>query len=172
MAMTSSRSKQTVFATSIRSHPMMFALVAVATGTLAACAGSQGPRQVRAENPTVTYTYKTDQELVQASQSAAAYCAQYQSVQRTARITNNADGTNTVVFDCLKTTATVPAPGPVVAAPPVNPGMTYTYRTDQELLDASRNAEAYCMRYGTPMTSTMVTNPNGTKTVTFQCSPR
>jgi hypothetical protein len=49
--------------------------------------------------------------------------------------------------------------------------MTYTYRTDQELLDASRNAEAYCMRYATLMTSTIVSNPNGTKTVTFQCGP-
>jgi hypothetical protein len=155
--------------TSIRSTAVM--LLVAAAGTLTACVGSGGPRQVRAENPNVTYTYRTDQDLVQASQKAAAYCAQYQSVQRTARISNNADGTNTVVFDCVKTTA-AGTPAPTAVPAPVTPGMTYTYRTDQELLDASRNAEAYCMRYGAPMTSSIITNPNGTKTVTFQCGPR
>jgi hypothetical protein len=145
-------------------------LTALAASTLAACVASSGPRQVQAENPSITYTYRTDQDLLQASQQAANYCAKYQSVERTSRITNNSDGTNTVIFDCVKTTATV-APAPVPATP-VNPGMTYTYRTDQELLDASRNAEAYCMRYGSPMTSSITTNPNGTKTVTFQCGPR
>lgn len=145
-------------------------LTALAASALAACAASSGPQQVRAENPSITYTYRTDQDLLQASQKAASYCAQYQSVERTSRITNNSDGTNTVIFDCLKTT-TMTAPAPVPAAP-VNPGMTYTYRTDQELLDASRNAEAYCMRYGSPMNSNIATNPNGTKTVTFQCGPR
>lgn len=159
--------------TSIASKTALLTLGVVAAGTLAACAGSPGPRQVRAENPSITYTYRTDQDLVQASQNAANYCAQYQSVQRTSRITNNADGTNTVIFDCVKMATTVSAPAVVTPVPvPATPGMTYTYRTDQELLDASRNAESYCMRYGTPMTSSIMTNPNGTKTVTFQCGPR
>jgi hypothetical protein len=48
--------------------------------------------------------------------------------------------------------------------------MAYTYRTDQELLDASRNGEAYCMRSGMVTTSTIVTNANGTKTASFQCT--
>jgi hypothetical protein len=157
--------------TAIRSSAMIL-MLALAAGTLGACAASSGPRQVRAENPNVTYTYRTDQDLVQASQSAANYCAQYQSMQRTSRITNNPDGTNTVIFDCVKMTTTVAAPAPSPVPVPVSPGMTYTYRTDQELLDASHNAEAYCMRTGTPMTSSITTNPNGTKSVMFQCSPR
>ena len=50
---------------------------------------------------------------------------------------------------------------------------SYTYRTDQELVQASQTAGAYCLRYGSqPMTSSIVTNPDGTKTVTFQCGPR
>lgn len=156
---------------SIRSRAALLALATVVSGTVAGCVASSGPRQVRAENPSVTYTYRTDQDLLQASQNAANYCAQYQSVQRTSRISNNSDGTNTVIFDCVKTT-TVAAPVPAPVPVPASPGMTYTYRTDQELLDASRNAEASCMRYGTPMTSTITTNPNGTKTVIFQCGPR
>jgi hypothetical protein len=84
-------------------------------GTLGACTGySNGPRQVRTETPSVTYTYRTDQELAQASQNAAAYCSQYQSYERTYRITsNNADGSKTVVFDCVK----APPPGQAAAAP-------------------------------------------------------
>lgn len=139
-------------------------------GSLAACAASSsGPRQVHADNPSVTFNYRTDQDLVEASQRAENYCAQYQSIQRTARITNNTDGSNTVVFDCIK----MSPPTTVAMAPaPASPAMTYTYRTDQELLDDSRLAEAYCSRSGAPMTSSIVTNANGTKTVTFQCVPR
>ena len=146
----------------------------LSVGALAACTGySNGPRQVRTETPSVTHTYRTDQELAQASQSAATYCSQYQSYERTYRITNNnTDGSKTVVFECVK----APPPGPVAMAPvPVMPApvpmpMAYTYRTDQELLDASRNAEAYCMRSGMVTTSTIVTNANGTKTASFQCT--
>lgn len=146
-------------------------------GTLGACTGySNGPRQVRTETPSVTYTYRNDQELAQASQSAATYCSQYQSYERTYRITsNNADGSKTVVFDCVKASGAAPAavvqtaPVAVVPAPAPTP-MAYTYRTDQELLDASRNAEAYCMRSGMVTTSTIVTNANGTKTASFQCT--
>jgi hypothetical protein len=143
-------------------------------GTLGGCTGySNGPHQVRTETPSVTYTYRNDQELAQASQSAATYCSQYQSYERTYRITsNNADGSQTVVFECAKPSS----PGPVAVTPvpampaPVPTPMSYTYRTDQELLDASRNAEAYCMRSGMVTTSTIVTNANGTKTVSFQCT--
>src|SRR5437879_9955912 len=91
MAMLSIRSP------SIRSRVTMLALATVAAGTLTACVASSGPRAVRAENPSITYNYRTDQDLVQASQNAANYCAQYQSVQRTSRISNNPDGTNTVI---------------------------------------------------------------------------
>jgi hypothetical protein len=144
----------------------------LATASLAACvAPSRGPTQVRADNPSVTYNYRTDQDLLQASQNAANYCAQYQSVERTSRIVNNGDGSNTVVFDCLKTAAPAPATVAVVAAPAA-PQMTYTYATDQQLLDASRQAQAYCMGTSMPVTSSVVTNANGTRTVTFQCVPR
>jgi len=42
----------------------------------------------------------------------------------------------------------VPTTAPVAAAPQFNPNVAYSYRTDQELLDASRNAQAYCMNNG------------------------
>jgi putative hemolysin len=151
---------------------VLWVVAVAAAGTLAACA-SPGPRQVKVDNPSVTYTYRTDNDLLKASQQAATYCNQYGNVERTSRITNNGDGSNTVVFDCVKTTtsaAVVAVPTPVPA--PMATPMAYTYRTDQELLDASRNAEAYCLRAGGPISSTIVNNPNGTKTVTFTCGPR
>ena len=136
-------------------------------GALASCAPMvSSPQQVQSSNPTVTYNYRSDQELVQANQNAVTFCGQYQTTPRTASITNNPDGSRAVVFECVRTAATPPAP-------PAAPSQTYTYRTDQELVQASQAASTYCMRYSSqPMTSSIVINPNGTKTVTFQCGVR
>jgi hypothetical protein len=139
----------------------------LAVGVLASCGPmATSPQQVQSSNPTVTYNYRTDQELVQANQNATTFCGQYQTTPRTANITNNPDGSRSVVFECVRTTAAPPAP-------PAAPSQSYTYRTDQELVQASQTASAYCMSYGSqPMTSSIVINPNGTKTVTFQCGVR
>ena len=140
----------------------------LAVGALASCGPmATSPQPVQSSNPTVTYNYRSDQELVQANQNASVFCSQYQTTPRTASISNNPDGSRAVIFECVRTT---PAALP---APPAAPSQSYTYRTDQELVQASQAASAYCMSYGSqPMTSSMVMNPNGTKTVTFQCGGR
>ena len=57
-------------------------------------------------------------------------------------------------------------------ARPTPPSQSYTYRTDQELVQASQTASASCPKSSSqPMTSSIVTNSDGTKTVTFQCGP-
>ena len=139
----------------------------LAAGAIASCGGplpsSQQP--VRASNPSVTYNYRTDEELLQANRNATAYCSQYQAAPATGSITTNADGSKAVVFECVRTA--LPAPLPTA------PGQSYTYRTDQELVQASQTAGAYCAKFGSqPMTSIMGTNPDGTRTVTFQCGVR
>ena len=138
----------------------------LAAGTVAACAQLPSSQQpVQASNPSVTYSYRTDQELLRASQNATTYCGQYQTGPRAATLTNNADGSKTAVFECVRTSVPVPAP--------VNPNLNYTYRTDQELVQASQTASAYCQRYGSqPMTSSMMANSDGTRTATFQCGAR
>ena len=105
---------------------------------------------------------------------ALATCAQLPSSQQpvqasnpsvTATLTSNADFSKTAVFKCVRTA--VPAPAPV------NPNLSYTYRTDQELVQASQTASAYWLRYGSqPMSSSMMANSDGTRTATFQCGPR
>jgi exopolysaccharide biosynthesis predicted pyruvyltransferase EpsI len=141
----------------------------LAAGAVASCSQLPSSQQpVQSSNPSVTYNYRTDQELLQANQNATTYCSQYQTAPRTATITNNPDGSKAVVFECVRTT--LPAPPPTT---PTTPSQSYTYRTDQELVQASQTAGAYCLKYGSqPMTSSIVTNPNGTKTVTFQCGLR
>lgn len=138
----------------------------LAAGALAACAQLPSSQQpVQASNPSVTYNYRTDQELLVASQNAATYCGQYQTAPRTSTLTTNADGSKTAVFECVRTALPAPAP--------VNPNLSYTYRTDQELVQASQTAGTYCQRYGSqPMTSSMVANSDGTRTATFQCAAR
>jgi hypothetical protein len=139
----------------------------LAAGAVASCSQLPSSQQpVQSSNPSVTYNYRTDQELLQANQNATTYCGQYQAAPRTATLNNNPDGSKTVVFECVRTAA-LPAPAPA------NPALSYTYRTDQELVQASQTASAYCLKYGSqPMTSRMVTNSDGTKTVTFQCGSR
>ena len=143
-----------------------WSIALLAAGAVASCGPLPSSQQpVQASNPSVTYNYRTDQELLQANQNATTHCSQYQTAPRTANITNNPDGSKAVVFECVRTT--LPAP------PPTTPGQSYTYRTDQELVQSSQTASAYCLKYGSqPMTSSIVTNANGTKTVTFQCGLR
>jgi hypothetical protein len=144
----------------------VWAVALLAAGGLVSCAElPSSQRPVQSSNPSVTYNYRTDQELLQANQNATVYCSQYQTAPRTANITNNSDGSKAVAFECVRTT--LPAP------PPTTPSQSYTYRTDQELVQASHTAGAYCLKNGSqPMTSSMVTNPDGSRTVTFQCGLR
>jgi hypothetical protein len=144
----------------------VWAVALLAAGAVASCAlFPSSPQPVQSTSPSVTYNYRTDQELIQVNQRATTYCSQYQTTPRTASITNNPDGSKAVVFECVRTTP--PAPSATL------PSQSYTYRTDQELVQASQTAGAYCLRYGSqPMTSSIVTNPDGSKTVTFQCGPR
>src|SRR5512141_2651231 len=147
-----------------RFRELKIALLAV--GAVAACAELPSSQQpVQSSNPSVTYNYRTDQELLQANQNATVFCSQYQTAPRTANIRNNPDGSKAAVFECVRTALPAPAP--------VNPNLSYTYRTDQELVQASQTAGAYCQKFGSqPMTSSMVANPDGSRTVTFQCGLR
>ncbi|MPY74420.1 MAG: hypothetical protein GEU87_09165 [Alphaproteobacteria bacterium] len=147
----------------------------LAAGALAACGPihSAGPEQVYANNPSVTYTYSNDQELLMAGDRASAFCGQYQARSlRSGTITSNPDGTSSVVFECVPL-ASAPAPAVAMAAPaaPAATPMTYSYSTSQELLQASQNAESYCMRLGKRSSATVTTNPNGSKAASFHCVP-
>ena len=145
----------------------MRAAVVVATVVVASCAPSHSLQQVKASNPSVTYEYRGDQELLQAQQNAVTFCNQYQAAPRPARFTSGPnDGRNHVVFEC--------DPSLPAAAPPqqaLGSHLTYTYRTDQELLDASRSAQTYCMNNGSQQAvSNIGTNSDGSRTVMFQCT--
>ena len=73
--------------------------------TLASCAPQYtSPQQVQASNPTVTYKYHNDQELLQVNQSAVTYCNQYRAVPQPASFTNDQDGSKVVVFACVQNT--------------------------------------------------------------------
>ena len=146
--------------------------VVLAALTVASCtspsssSSSHSLQQVEATNPSVTYEYAGDTQLLEAQQKAVAFCSQYQSTPRPARITSSSDGgANNVVFEC--------DPNLPVTAPPVVTGsdLTYSYRNDQELLAAWRNAETYCTGTGRQAAVPDVhTNPDGSKTVVFRCT--
>ena len=127
----------------------------------------QEAHEVDARPPKVSYDFSSDAGLIEANSKARTYCGQYAatpSLQGT--ITKNSDGGQTVTFECIKTVAATPYP------PPSPPPMSYSYRTDTELLQAIESADAYCARSGQTASSSIVTNPGGTRTLTYQCIPR
>lgn len=143
------------------------ASILVAAGGLAACA-EVSPEQVHSSNPSVTYNYNTDQQLLQAKQKAATFCRRYQSTAPgLGAITKNPDGTKRVSFECVPVAAMPPMTA--MATPPAAAPFTYTYHTGPELLMGSQDAQAYCFKYGEHSRATITTNPDGSKTAAFQC---
>lgn len=141
------------------------AATVLAAGLIVASCVAQrsAPEQVESSRPTVTYKYRNDEELIQANQRAVTFCQQYDFAPRPESFSNDPDGSKVVVFECVP--SSMPAP-----QPPMNPNLIYSYRTDQELLNASRSAQIYCMNIGSQQViSNIVTNTDGSRTVTFQC---
>lgn len=126
----------------IRTVAVGAAAAVVTAGVLASCSSYRSPEPIAASNPHVTYKYVGDQELMRAGQQASVFCSQYGgTAPRTLNITNNPDGSNTVTFECTRGVPPTTQSAGLVA--PATPGLTYTYRTDHELLDATRSADAY-----------------------------
>jgi ABC-type Fe3+-hydroxamate transport system substrate-binding protein len=147
---------------------------ALAALLLASCASTSGsPKQVAQSNPTVTYTYRNDDELIQANQRAITYCNQHQSsLPTTQSFKTGSAGDKIVVFECVGPSA-IANTQPIHTASLRQPDTEFTYNfwTDQELLDVSRDAQIYCMNSGSPeMGSNIVRQSDGSKNVTFRCN--
>jgi hypothetical protein len=143
---------------------LVLATMGVASCT--AASSSDTVQQVEASNPSVTYEYAGDEELLEAQQNAVVFCSQYEAAPRPARITSGSAGSsNSVVFEC--------DPSLPTTAPPVVRGsdLAYDYRNDEELLAAWRNAHTYCIDNGWDQAvSNIRTNTDGSRTVVFQCA--
>ncbi len=63
------------------------------------CAGASG-LALSAVNPSLTYTYGGDQELLDASRRARAHCLNSGLTSETSNIRSNTDGTKTITFRC------------------------------------------------------------------------
>jgi len=143
-------------------------------GMTVACAPvDTPPQEVSSSKPSVTYKYDSDKDLYEADQRASAYCAKYNLVPNATEFTSLQNGEKEVRYDCLAASApaftAVAAPAPTAPAL-AKPALSYMYQTDRELLTASRNARVYCMNNGMQSTvANTTTNPNGTKTIFFQC---
>lgn len=141
------------------------AALALAVGAGACVAPMPPPQQTDATEPKVAYSYSTDQDLIEVTRKAETYCSKYATWPRNSGITQNPDGTKSVQFTCDRPIAAV-APPPR----PVPPTVSYSYRTDQELIEASRSAQTYCQQFGSNARSGHVNrNADGTKTVAFDC---
>jgi len=141
---------------------------ALAALMLTSCATSSrsSPQQVEMSNPTVTYKYRNDDELIQANQRAVTFCQERQSWPQSQNFSLDSSGHNIVVFECVPSSS-LPTTNSMQLS---GSDIRYDFRTDQELLEVSRNAQIYCLNNGAPeMDSNIVVNSNGSKTVTFRC---
>lgn len=133
---------------------------------IVSCAPSHELKQVETRNPVVTYEYRGDNELLQAQQSAIGFCQQYGREPGAGTISGGS-GRNVqqVSFEC----GSEPASG-YAAGQGYGSDLTYSYRTDQDLLDASQDAEAYCFdRNARLAVSDIRNNSDGSKTIAFRC---
>ncbi len=141
------------------------ALVALTTVSCVSSSRNSSPEEIATSAPSVTYEYRNDDELVQANQRAVLYCNGYNLVPQPSNFSNDPNGGKVVIFDCV---------APTLLVQPVqqfSPTQTYTYRTDQELLNLSRNAQIQCLNAGSQQTtSTTAMNTDGSRSVTFRCT--
>jgi hypothetical protein len=145
------------------------AVVLATVAVVSSCAQPSTPahslQQVRAENPSVTYAYSGDEELLKAAQNAETFCGQFNSMPGPAKVETDTTGAKSAIFECGLRTA------PVVATQPAaGPNLSYSYRSDEELLAAARTADNYCANSRThAVVSTITPNTDGSKTAVFQC---
>jgi hypothetical protein len=148
---------------------LMFFAVAAAACTSA----NHSAEEVQSSPPEVSYEYTTDEGLIAANAKAREFCSQYSS-SPTIRgsITQGSGDTKIVTFECLKVTQVLTPTTPVqVYSPPTAPPRGYTYYSDADLLHAVQSADAFCARTGQTASSSITTNPDGVKVLTFQCVP-
>lgn len=133
---------------------------------IVSCAPSHKLKQVETTNPIVTYEYRGDNELLQAQQKATEFCSQYGRGVNAGKISGgSSNGLQLVSFECSSELASGIAPGQSYDS-----NLTYSYRTDQNLLDASQKAEAYCFERNADLgVSDIRNNSDGSKTIVFRC---
>jgi hypothetical protein len=152
--------------------PGIFWAVAIplAAATLGSCSEySRGAVQTRASKPVVSYVYSDDEGLMDATRKAEGYCAQYGAWATTEDIVSRSDGRH-VTFVCDQPRAPIAtAPTTTVVVPPQSP-VSYPYRDERSLVDATANAQRYCIGFNAYARSTIVTtNADGSRTVSFEC---
>jgi len=158
-------------------------LLLATAASLAACtARPREPEAVSSTKPSITYSYTDDRSLMEATRKAEAYCGPYNTWPRTDSFYNRPEGGRNVTFVCDQPrTATLVSPqsAAVVTQPPIvagtavpssPPAVSYSYRDDRGLVEASNMAARYCMGYSAQARSTLVqSNVDGSKTITFDC---
>jgi hypothetical protein len=149
---------------------LLCATVLAAGAAIAGCATSSGRAEpVAANPPSVTYKYSDEQGLIDASLKAEAFCRDFNSWPTAAGTHFARDGSGEVTFICDQDRAETLA-GTRPRSLPSNPTVEYTYRDEQELIEATARAQRHCAAFGAEARSTTVRAGAGsTGRVEFEC---
>jgi hypothetical protein len=145
------------------------AVILLLATALPSCSGySQPAVQTSSSKPTVSYVYGDDQGLLDATQKAETFCAQYGAWPTATGSDSRSDGRH-VTFACNQPRSSSPASSTVVMST-VPAALDYPYRDDRGLIDAVNQAQRYCMENNANARSTrVINNADGSRTVSFEC---
>ena len=112
--------------------------------------------------------------MIDSTRKAETFCTTYNAWPSTQNIYTAPEGGRNVTFVCDQprlAATTVVAPQPmIVTTPAPQPMVSYTYRDDRGLVDATGTAARYCAGFGSQARSTVVqNNTDGSKTIAFEC---
>lgn len=145
-------------------------LTALLVGAAVASCGTPAGRAVSVQetSPSVTYTFTDDQGLIDSTLQAEAYCREFNAWPTSTGVHTAPDGSRmTFVCDRARTAAHTGAQPPPI---PLNPTVSYTYRHERGLIDATTQAQRHCAGFGAQaQMTTITTGADGSRTVVFEC---
>lgn len=145
-------------------------VAALLVGAAVASCGTPAGRAVPVQetSPSVTYTFTDDQGLIDATFQAEVYCREFNSWPTSTGVHTASDGSRvTFVCDQARTAAFTGAQPPPI---PPNPTVSYTYRNERGLIDATTQEQQHCTGFSAQAHSTSITTgADGSRTVVFEC---
>ena len=143
-------------------------LLAAALGVVVvACAPTRdGARQIDEDEPRVTYQYSDNEDLMDASFQAEAYCRQFNAWPEIEEVEQGRGTSGEVTFTCNREQQ---RETPRTHTLPRDPALSYNYHDQQSLIEATMKAQRHCARYGAEARSIAGGMDDQRQAVAFEC---
>lgn len=135
--------------------------------TLIGCGTTTGTAvPIEEVQPGITYQFSDDEGLVNASFKAENYCKQYNAWPRVSELNGGRHGGGEVTFSCGSQREEMPTASRTVSQPRT---MDYTYQNEENLVDATIEAQRACARMGAEAKLSETRVNGNRRTIVFEC---